>query len=219
MGIRPNILIAIVWLSTSIINAQDYAKFKPQLRENIRVPDKWELILETVTEDESIVQTTMDSFRLNEYSRLLKYNRSLCLCEDKWRIQLNKYDLLESALYLPIALNNGIQIDCDKATPIFSKLSEFNGEPSKFIELLKSIWGKNEGFEEFLYEYRISMRLIENFELPSDCKRLKKTHTVLEGQTLYRLSVIYGVSVESIQEANGLGNSTQINSGSILVIP
>ena len=66
----------------------------------------------------------MDSFRLNEYSRLLKYNRSLCLCEDKWRIQLNKYDLLESALYLPIALNNGIQIDCDKATPIFSKLSE-----------------------------------------------------------------------------------------------
>ena len=219
MGIRPNILIAIIWLSTSIINAQDYAKFKPQLRENIRVPDKWELILETVTENESIVQTTMDSFRLNEYSRLLKYNRSLCHCEGQWRIQLNKYDLPESALYLPIALNNGIQIDCDKATPIFSKLSEFNGEPSKFIELLKSIWGKNEGFEEFLYEYRISMRLIENFELPSDCKRLKKTHTVLEGQTLYRLSVIYGVSVESIQAANGLGNSTQINSGSILVIP
>lgn len=219
MGIKPNIFIAILWLSTSIINAQVNAKFKPQLRENIRVPDKWELIIETVTEDESIVQTTMDSFRLNEYSRLLKYNRCLCFCEDKWRIQLNKYNLLESALYLPIALNNGSQIDCNTATPIFSKLSEFNGEPSKFINLLKSIWGNAEGFEEFLYQYRISMRLIENFELPSDCKKLKKTHTVLEGQTLYRLSVIYEVSVESIQAANDLGNSTQINSGSILVIP
>lgn len=219
MGIRPNIFIAIVWLSSGIINAQDNAKFKPQLKENIRVPDKWELILETATEDESLVQTTMDSFRLNEHSRLLKYNRSLCHCEDQWRIQLNKYDLLESALYLPIALNNGGQIDCEKATPIFSKLNEFNGETSKFIDLLKSIWGKEEGFEEFLYDYRISMRLIENLELPSDCKKLKKTHTVLEGQTLYRLTVIYGVSMESIQAANGLGNSTQINSGSILVIP
>ena len=127
--------------------------------------------------------------------------------------------MLESALYLPIALNDGGQIDCDNATPIFSKISKFKGEPSKFIDVLKSIWGREKGFKEFLYEYRISMRLIENFELPSDCKKLKKTHTVLEGQTLYRLSVIYGVSVESIQAANDLGNSTQINSGSILVIP
>ena len=219
MGIRANIFIAILLLFSGIINAQDNAKFKPQLKENIRVPDKWELILETVTEDESLVLTTMDSFRLNEYSRLLKYNHSLCHCEEQWRIQLNKYNLLESALYLPIALNYGGKIDCDKATPIFSKISEFKGEPSKLIDLLKSIWGREEGFEEFLYEYRISMRLIENFELPSDCKKLKKTHTVLEGQTLYRLSVIYGVSVESIQAENDLGNSTQIDSGSILVIP
>ena len=113
---------------------------------------------------------------------------------------------------VPLAekLNSKITFSCDV---------EKKDDVKKLFEDIKSIWGKNEGFEEFLYEYRISMRLIENFELPSDCKRLKKTHTVLEGQTLYRLSVIYGVSVESIQAANGLGNSTQINSGSILVIP
>ena len=98
-------------------------------------------------------------------------------------------------------------------------MSEFSGKTTEYINHLKEIWGDKNGFENFLYNYRISIRLIENLVLPQDCKSSKKTHTVLEGQTLYRLSVIYGVSVEEIQDANNLDGSTQINSGSVLVIP
>jgi LysM repeat protein len=98
-------------------------------------------------------------------------------------------------------------------------MSDYSGKSSEYIEHLEEIWDRDSGFENFLYNYRISIRLLENLELPTNCKPSKKTHTVIDGQTLYRLSVIYGVSVENIQTANNLGAGTQINSGSILVIP
>jgi len=192
---------------------------KFDLRENIRIPDKWELILETATENDEIVFSKMDSFRRDGYSKLLEYNHTLCLCEEKWRSYLTKYDLLETALYLPLALNNGSQIDCSLAEDVFENMSDFSGKSSEYIEHLRGICDGVTGFENFLYDYRISIRLIENLELPKNCLSLKKTHIVLEGQTLYRLSVIYNVSVENIQRENNLGESTQINSGSVLVIP
>lgn len=192
---------------------------KFELRSDIRLPDKWELILETVTEEDNKVFLFMESFRANDYSKLLKYNQSLCLCKEDWKAYLIKYDLLETALYLPIALSNGENVDCKKSEGVFAKMSEFSGKSTDYINHLKGIWGVKKGFENFLYNYRISIRLIENLDLPENCKTLKITHTVLEGQTLYRLSVIYGVSVESIQLANNLGTSTNINSGSVLVIP
>lgn len=192
---------------------------KFELKENIRIPDKWELILEIVTDQDELVFAKMESFRKDDYSKLLEYNHSLCLCEEKWRSLIDEYDLFETALYLPVALKNGAKIDCDEAEKVFKDMSEFSGKSSEYIGHLEWIWGSDSGFENFLYNYRISIRLLENLELPANCKSLKKTHTVIEGQTLYRLSVIYGVSVESIQAENDLGARTQINSGSVLVIP
>jgi LysM repeat protein len=67
--------------------------------------------------------------------------------------------------------------------------------------------------------------LLENFELP-DYKDYwvkntgaKKSHTVLKGETLYRLSILYQVRVEDIQLLNELGNSTVISEGQSLFIP
>ena len=217
MGLNRIIFGVFLWIISAGQIRSQISKFN--LKENIRIPDKWELILETVTDDEELVFAKMESFRNNDYSKLLEYNYSFCLCEEKWRSFLTKYDLLETALYLPIALSDGDQTDCNSGEFVFRKMSEFSGKSSEYIEHLEGIWDSDSGFENFLYNYRISIRLLENLDLPTDCKTSKKTHKVLVGQTLYRLSVIYGVSVEKIQAANNLGASTQINSGSILVIP
>ena len=219
MGLNRIIFGLFLWgLSAINIYGQDLdGKF--ELRADMRLPDKWELILETVTEEDNKVFLFMESFRANDYSKLLKYNHSLCLSKEDWKSYLIKYDLIETALYLPIALSNGERVDCKKSESVFAKMAEFSGKSTDYINHLKGIWGVEKGFENFLYNYRISIRLIENLALPENCKTLKKTHTVLEGQTLYRLSIIYGVSVESIQLANNLGLSTHINSGSVLVIP
>ena len=219
MGLARNIFCLILgFLSVGHFYCQNSDQ-KFDLRDNIRVPDKWELILETVTEDDETVFKKMESFRKDGYVKLLEYNNSLCLCERKWRTYLYKHDLLETALYLPLALSNGASVDCIEAEDVFEKMSRFSGKTSEYIDHLRGIWDNEIGFENFLYNYRISIRLIENLSLPKDCKSLKKTHTVLEGQTLYRLSIIYGVSVEEIQLENNLGESTQIKSGSVLVIP
>ena len=219
MGINRIIFCQFLWIAVSLqFYCQNYDTTF-DLKENIRFPDKWELILETETEDEQKVFLFMESFREKNYEKLLKYNHNLCLCKEEWEKYLTKYELLETALYLPIALSNGDHVECKKSERYFAKMSEFSGKTTEYINHLQEIWDDKNGFENFLYNYRISIRLIENLELPQDCNTSKKTHTVLDGQTLYRLSVIYGVSVEAIQEANNLGESTQISSGSILVIP
>lgn len=46
-----------------------------------------------------------------------------------------------------------------------------------------------------------------------------KKHTVKAGETLTRISVKYGVSVASIQKANGMKNSADIKVGQVLTIP
>ena len=77
----------------------------------------------------------------------------------------------------------------------------------------------------WLHELRITIRLLENFELPDykdywvNNAGANKSHTVLKGQTLYRLSVLYQVPVEAIQLLNQLGNSTGISEGQSLLIP
>lgn len=45
------------------------------------------------------------------------------------------------------------------------------------------------------------------------------THTVVPGDSLYKIGQSYGVSVQEIQTANGLGNTTAIRPGQKLVIP
>lgn len=46
-----------------------------------------------------------------------------------------------------------------------------------------------------------------------------RTHTLQPGETLYRLSVKYGVSVDAIQKANSIKNPNTIRDGVKLVIP
>ena len=73
-------------------------------------------------------------------------------------------------------------------------------------------------FEFFLQELRIVIRLIENFDIHNPSAILK-SHLVKKGDTLYRLSVIYGVPISDIQSANNLGTSTHITFGSLIIIP
>ncbi|MBK8095246.1 MAG: LysM peptidoglycan-binding domain-containing protein [Verrucomicrobiaceae bacterium] len=46
-----------------------------------------------------------------------------------------------------------------------------------------------------------------------------KTHTLAAGETLYRLSTKYGVSVAALQKANGIKNPNSMRNGMKLVIP
>jgi LysM repeat protein len=46
-----------------------------------------------------------------------------------------------------------------------------------------------------------------------------KTHTLASGETLYRLSAKYGVSVAAIQKANNIKNPNSMREGMKLIIP
>ncbi|MFM7604933.1 MAG: LysM peptidoglycan-binding domain-containing protein [Prosthecobacter sp.] len=53
----------------------------------------------------------------------------------------------------------------------------------------------------------------------STTKAASKTHTVASGETLYRLSSKYGVSIEAIQKANHIKNPNAMRQGMKLIIP
>ena len=54
---------------------------------------------------------------------------------------------------------------------------------------------------------------------PAATKSTAKTHTLASGETLYRLSTKYGVSVAAIQKANNIKNPNAMREGMKLVIP
>lgn len=54
---------------------------------------------------------------------------------------------------------------------------------------------------------------------PATTKSAVKTHTLASGETLYRLSTKYGVSVAAIQKANNIKNPNVMREGMKLVIP
>jgi len=54
---------------------------------------------------------------------------------------------------------------------------------------------------------------------PAATKSTAKTHTLASGETLYRLSTKYGVSVAAIQKANNIKNPNVMREGMKLVIP
>ena len=102
-------------------------------------------------------------------------NYHFCLCEDEWREAIEEYDLLETALYLPLAFGfETSENNCDKADVFFMEMAEFSGKSSEYIEHLKGIWGNKEGFENALYNYRITIRLLENIVLPKRLLRRRK---------------------------------------------
>ena len=210
--------VGIILLGASLLLCFD--SYAQELKDEIRIPDKWELILETETSDDLKVLQTMQSFRDNDRRKLLEVNRVLCLCKEVWRSYLEENELLETALYLPLAFSfKSTSRNCHEAEKYFVEMGKFSGKSSEYISYLKSMWGSEAGFNNMLYDYRIIIRLLENLDLPQDCKDSLRTHKVKDGETLYRLSVTYGVSIEKIQSANSLGSSTSIKSGSILVIP
>jgi LysM repeat protein len=45
-----------------------------------------------------------------------------------------------------------------------------------------------------------------------------KKHTVESGENLFRISKKYGISVKELQEWNGLGNSTDVKAGQVLLV-
>lgn len=54
---------------------------------------------------------------------------------------------------------------------------------------------------------------------PAATKTTSKTHTLASGETLYRLSAKYGVSVAAIQKANNIKNPNAMREGMKLTIP
>jgi membrane-bound lytic murein transglycosylase D len=53
----------------------------------------------------------------------------------------------------------------------------------------------------------------------SDSTGDQKTHTVQRGESLWVIAQRYGVSVSALQGANGMGRSTRLNPGQVLVVP
>jgi LysM repeat protein len=54
---------------------------------------------------------------------------------------------------------------------------------------------------------------------PAPAKATAKTHTLAQGETLYRLSTKYGVSVDALIKANNIKNPNTMRPGTKLVIP
>jgi hypothetical protein len=220
MSLIRQILILLIWgLSATSISAQTslIPNLQPDLKEVIRAPDTWELIIETRTEDHKKVLAIMTSYRKNGYEKLQILNGRFCKCSSEWNKSVAELNLPVTAAFIPLTYGHPYSGDCSGASKLFTDLASFQGKKSEFIDHLRHMWGDRNGFNDMLYDLRISIRLIENLDLPNPCE--KKTHRIKNGETLYRLSVIYGASVESIQEINNMGASTEINSGSVLRIP
>jgi hypothetical protein len=205
-------------LCTQLSSAQStiIPDLQVELKDEIRIPDTWELIIETRIEDDSKMLSKMTSYRENGHEKLQLLNLKHCTCSEIWLEYADKFELPITSTFIPLVWGQTNSEDCQASLPLFEKLSKFSGKSSELIDYLEMIWGDRDGFEEMLYDLKITIRLIENLDIPNPCKR---THKVKNGETLYRISVIYGVSVEALQDANGLGTSTNINSGSFLSIP
>ena len=99
----------------------------------------------------------------------------------------------------------------------------FSLKSADHISDLRKIYGQKEGFNAFLYDLRVFVRLIENHDLsPLFIKAGQDEgpeHIVIAGETLYSLSVKYRVTITQMQEANSMGTSTDIDAGQKLNIP
>lgn len=210
---RKHILFVLsIFVSLAYANAQSELEFK----EEIRAPDNWELVLEYHTPSKVITSKVMELYRLNSYAILKSEHEEFCKCN--WVDMALQLDIPITAAYIP----RGFEMSCSDGRMLISQLKKFHDaqEDTKLIEELKRLW-KEHGhspleFEAMLYDTRIFMRLSENFDIPANAVT---KHLVQDGETLYRLSVKYKVSVESIQKVNNLGGSTSIQSGSYIIIP
>lgn len=207
------------------------SNFEPQLKTSLRAPDRWELVLNIEADNKEVQSLIMTFYRDNNYAELQWLNLWHSRCAGIWSSIADSCHLPSSASYIPIMLERSNLESCS-CSDSGSVLTEFIGlekETTEFISKLEEVFKKSEqkdeDFRVWLHELRIIIRLLENFELPEHedfwvtNEDVKKRHLVLKGETLYRLSIKYNVSVEDIQFLNGLGRSTAISEGSTLYIP
>ncbi len=196
--------------------------FTPELKKAIRAPDKWEILYQIIADDKGIQTEIMEAYRADDYTKLLKVNKWFERCEEDWRRQAEVLELPPSAAFIPLMLYGRFEhekCDCDKSALSLKSLHSLDNQ--ELLDSLKVLFTDSQiedEFEFFLQELSIVIRLIENFDLNKPSTILK-SHLVKKGETLYRLSVIYGVPVSDIQSANNLGTSTQITFGNLIIIP
>ncbi|MDA9836003.1 LysM peptidoglycan-binding domain-containing protein [Flavobacteriales bacterium] len=196
--------------------------FTPELKKEIRAPDKWEILYKIIADDKGIQSKIMEAYRVDDYTKLLQVNKWFERCEEVWRSKAEVLELPPSAAFIPLMLHGRFEhekCDCDKSALSLKSLQSLNNQ--ELLPGLKVLFIDSQiedEFEFFLQELSIVIRLIENFDLKNPSTILKY-HLVKKGETLYRLSVIYGVPVSDIQSANNLGTSTHITFGSLITIP
>ena len=207
------------------------SNFEPDLKTSLRAPDRWELALNIEADNKEVQSLIMNFYRDNNYSELQWLNLWHSRCAGIWSSIADSCHLPNSASYIPIMIerSNLEKCSCINSGAVLSEFVGLENESTKFISKLEEVFKKSEQEDEdfgvWLHEFRIIIRLLENFVLPdykafwANNEGVKKRHLVLKGETLYRLSIKYNVSVEDIQSINGLGRSTDISEGSSLIIP
>ena len=205
--------------------------FNPELKSSIRAPDNWELAINIAADNKEVQSLIMTFYRDNNYAELQWLNLWHSRCADIWSAIADSCHLPISASFIPVMLerNNLELCSCIDSGAVLKEFVGLENESTEVIAKLEDVFQKseqkNEDFMVWLHELRITIRLLENFELPEhkdywvNNAGARKSHTVLKGETLYRLSVLYQVPVEAIQLLNQLGNSTGISEGQSLLIP
>jgi len=204
--------------------------YEPILRSELRAPDRWEIILNVVANDQGIQSEIMNTYRKKGYEKLQWANLWNYRCRDEWRNFSDFHSLPLSSSYFPLLLTRDLNCSCKESVEILNNFIDVNDDANLLVEKLEYAYAGDD-FMVWLHELRILIRLLENFKLDDfqgvweDVK--KKTdhregvtiHKILKGETLYSISNLYNVSVESLQKINKLGISTIISEGSNLKIP
>ena len=215
-----SLIISLLTFSNNDYSAQ--SRLSLELRTEIRAPDKWEMIWDIATPDVKLVSSYMEHYRKNSYRELQKEYKLYCNCSEVWAKMTEERDLPPSAAYIPLKLNYSTK-PCSEAAQLFDVMMGFSLKSSDHISDLRNIYGQKEGFNAFLYDLRVFVRLIENHDLSPLLIKAGKDggteHKIISGETLYSISVTYRVSVSQIQEANSMGTSTDIDAGQKLNIP
>ncbi|PCJ82227.1 MAG: hypothetical protein COA49_01650 [Bacteroidetes bacterium] len=204
--------------------------YEPALKSELRAPDRWEVILNIVADDKNIQSSIMNNYRNNGFEKLQWANLWNYRCREEWRNFTDSHNLPLSSSYFPLLLTKDLNCSCKESVKILNNFIDLENDSNLLIEKLEYAY-EGDNFMVWLHELRILIRLLENFKLDdlqgvwdevsknTEMKDGDKIHKILKGETLYSISKLYDVSVESLQKINELGISTIISEGSNLKIP
>lgn len=218
-------IFATSFLISLFVLSNDFSAQTPlvlELRTEIRAPDKWEMVWDIATGDTKIVGVFMEHYRKDGYLELQKEYKLYCKCSGVWEDMAAKRNLPPSAAYIPLKLNYALK-PCIEAEYLFNRMNGFSDDAGNHISDLKTLYGEKDGFNSFLYDLRVFVRLIENHDVRPFAAVTNHSahieHRIVSGETLYSISTLYKVSISRIQNANGMGDSIVINAGQKLRIP